>query len=118
MVYEVHSAMARRYRERSFTEAGYQLATRQFEADFSNYARIDVRAELLTSAKFLSTRHALRALDAVHLASALRFQERLAQPVVFVAADRRLLTAAEAEGMKIFDVERPHARMKDFPQAR
>ncbi len=62
---------------------------------------------IIRRAEDLLLRHPLRAYDAVQLASAL---DSAAQSVmneesspVFVSADRRLLAAAEAEGLTIED---------------
>jgi predicted nucleic acid-binding protein len=52
----------------------------------------------------LVVRHPLRAYDAIQLASVLRAQSDLGliegPPVVFVAADDRLMDAAQAEGLQ------------------
>jgi len=54
--------------------------------------------------------HPLRAYDAVQLASVLDMKEQLAYtslaPPIFVSADRRLLAAAEAEGLVTDDPNR------------
>ena len=55
----------------------------------------------------LLERHALRAYDAVQLASALesndRLQARALAPITFFSADQRLLVAASAEGPAVED---------------
>jgi predicted nucleic acid-binding protein len=48
----------------------------------------------------LVTRRALRAGDAVQLASALYLQTRTGGKIQFVAYDMRLIEAARAEGLK------------------
>ena len=49
--------------------------------------------------------HSLNATDALHLFVALRIRELLSEAVVMVSADRRLLRAADAEGLITLDPE-------------
>ena len=56
---------------------------------------VAVTSELLRSARNLASA-AVRTLDAIHLASALRIQAD-----ELVAYDRRLLTAARAQGLEV-----------------
>lgn len=56
---------------------------------------VSVTAELLRSARKL-TSQAVRTLDAIHLASALRID-----PDELLAYDRPLLTAAQAQGLAV-----------------
>ena len=57
---------------------------------------VDIDADLVETAAALAEEHALRAYDAVHLASAQRVFDR---DLVLVAGDQALLTAAEALGV-------------------
>jgi uncharacterized protein len=61
--------------------------------------RVELDHDVLTRARALIQRHALRGFDGIHLASALHLHREVAEPVTFVAADDRLLQAAEAEGL-------------------
>jgi predicted nucleic acid-binding protein len=47
----------------------------------------------------LLTRHALRAADAIQLASCMDLRDRLQIPSLFVCHDDRLLAAARREGL-------------------
>jgi hypothetical protein len=49
--------------------------------------------------------HPLKALDSLYLAGALSLQQFSNIPVLFVSADRQLLRAAQAEGLKVLDPE-------------
>jgi predicted nucleic acid-binding protein len=62
-------------------------------------------SDILLLARDLIRRHALRGVDAIHLASALSLRESLTETVRFFAADERLLRAAEAERLAPVDVE-------------
>ena len=103
---EIHSALARKKREGMLTASDHAAVTRQFEEEFEAFGRIELRPDILSAARDLLVRHPLRALDAIHLASALRVAKQLGRGVVFLGADRRLLGAAEAEGLRALDVER------------
>ncbi|HKI34937.1 MAG TPA: hypothetical protein VKA46_23980 [Gemmataceae bacterium] len=91
-------------------------------ADFSAAMR-DLRAEVLDAADFakppsddvlinasvpLLEKHSINATDAVVLLAALRLAAQLraaGRDLVLVACDRRLLRAAQAEGLLTFDPE-------------
>jgi hypothetical protein len=48
----------------------------------------------------------LHRIDAIHLASALTLGRELGEPMTFIAADARLLDAAEAEKLRVLNPER------------
>jgi predicted nucleic acid-binding protein len=68
------------------------------ERDF--WALIEVSRDVLVAAEILVATHPLRALDAIHVASAQLFAGRIAGPkLLFVSADARQTSAATALGM-------------------
>ena len=69
------------------------------------YIHVDLQPEVLTLARDLIQRHALRSFDAIHLSSALRLQEGLREELAFMAADDRLLRAAKAERLQVLNPE-------------
>lgn len=81
----------------------------QSVADFSlhwpEFVRVRVTEALVRTAALQATKHQLRTLDALHLASALRVREQLGglrgKPWVFAAFDGALRTAAGAEGFEL-----------------
>ncbi|MBV8357338.1 MAG: type II toxin-antitoxin system VapC family toxin [Deltaproteobacteria bacterium] len=103
---EVHAALARRLREGALTHTAHQTISHSFDSDWRVYLRIDLVDPLLTLTRELVLRHPLRGFDAIHLASALRLQERTGEAVQFVASDERLLAAAKNEGLVTVDVRR------------
>ncbi len=105
---EVYSGLTRRFREGDLSGRAYALVCRQFERDWAGFLRVDLHDEILTLARDLIRRHPLRALDAIHLASALSLQRALGEDVAFTASDARLMRAAAAERLKTFNVEREH----------
>ena len=97
---EARAAFARRLRERGFSPSAYKELIRSFDQEWETYVRLDVTEPLIKLAGDLAERHALRAYDAIQLASALTLQRELhAAQIDFVAADRQLIAAAEKEGL-------------------
>ena len=91
---------------------GRQLRDRAFR-DYLNLANrrfrlLVVDATLVSEASALPQKYPLKALDALHLAVAIRLYRELAArqlTLTFVSSDRQLLAAAQAEGMP---TENPH----------
>ena len=103
---EIHYALARKRREGILSASDHATVTRQFEEEFEAFGRIELRPDILSAARDLLVRLSLKTLDAIHLASALRVAKQLGGGVVFLVADRPLLGAAEAEGLRALEVER------------
>lgn len=96
---EVISAISRRCREGAFELPVRDAALSQVREDFKSILIVELTREVVTRAEELLTRLALRASDAVHLASCLELQERLQIAVPMVVWDRRLAVAATTEGI-------------------
>jgi predicted nucleic acid-binding protein len=101
---EVYSALNRRQREAGLGAADYA----QIAADFTTicateYQFVELTVSVIERAKLLLERYPLRAYDAVQLASALLTHDTLQAvglpPLTFLAADDRLLAAAQAEDL-------------------
>ena len=75
------------------------LFLKQFERYWLTTTVIPVGQDTASSAAALAERHALRALDAIHLASATGLAERTSEAVVFLSADASLLAVAVQEGL-------------------
>jgi uncharacterized protein len=92
---EAHSAFARRRRERGLTPAGLRSAKTALERDWSRTVRLAVTEDVYRAAASLAERHALKALDSIHLASFLSLRRRLPRGgAAFSSFDRRLKRAA------------------------
>ncbi|MBD1887539.1 PIN domain-containing protein [Microcoleus vaginatus] len=103
---EVHSAFARRLRDRSLSAERFDLIVQKVREDFENeYRVIDVDQSLIETATELVMDHPLRAYDALQLAAALRVQSVLTSmpetQLIFVSADNRLLDIAHSAGLAI-----------------
>jgi predicted nucleic acid-binding protein len=107
---ELYSGLTRRHREGVFSQLQYRLACRRVERDWMALVKVELGAEILSSARGLIQRHGLRAFDAIHLASALGLQAAANEPVTFVAADQRLLRAAGGERLATVNPEASRGR--------
>jgi hypothetical protein len=93
----------RRVRESSITAADYVSIISDLNSIWaSDYEIVELTQPLVDETRLLCEGYALRAYDAVQLASAIfarsGMQAAGASPPVFLSADGRLLIAAQAEG--------------------
>jgi predicted nucleic acid-binding protein len=96
---ETRAAFARKNRERSVSPKDYRTIVTDFDEDWENYFVVDLSDGLVKTAGQLAEKHALRAYDAVHLASAMVLRRHASQPVKFSCFDVRLSRAARREGL-------------------
>lgn len=94
---EARAAFARRCREGALSRGYYAQIIRDLEHEWQAYVLLEVTEPIIRTAGDLAERHALRAYDALHLATALSVR-REAQ-LEFVGADERLIAAAAKEGL-------------------
>lgn len=98
---EIASALARRAREGAFSDAARDRAITAFNTDLASMLVVELTADIVARAQALVRRHALRAGDAIQLASCLYIQEELGDETSLVAFDDRLANAASFEGLTI-----------------
>jgi len=96
---EFKSAVQRRVREGGTTRARGRVLLARLDAEWEDYTRVAVDEAVLDEATAVLSRHPLRTLDAVQLASALVISRHAPSRVRFGTADRRLAEAAVAEGL-------------------
>ena len=101
---EVFSALNRRLREAHLNPADYTRIANDFAAVCAaEYDLVELTPAVIERTRLLLERYPLRAYDAVQLASALMTRETLVAAGLpspaFLAADDRLLDAAQAEGL-------------------
>lgn len=96
---ESHAALSRRSRETPADAANLEQAKAAVAADWPRYVVMEINQALIESAGEYADTFALRAYDAVQLASA-HTAARIAQaPVLFACFDTRLNKAAKLLGM-------------------
>lgn len=108
---EVISALVRRRRGGSISQADLVTAIARFRRDFARrFDLVAITPRLITAAMMLAEVHALRGYDAVQLAAALRMDARRTakgrSPLIFISADAALNAAALAEGLTVEDPNR------------
>jgi predicted nucleic acid-binding protein len=96
---EFRSALRRRVTDRSLDARHVPRILKHFAADRDFWALIEVSSEVRQAAERLVARHPLRTLDAIHVASAELFADRLAAELTFVSADARQTAVAATVGM-------------------
>jgi uncharacterized protein len=98
---EVRSALRRRVAEKTLDAKRVPGILKRLAADRAYWTIIEVSREVLAIAESLSGAQPLRALDAIHVASAKLFADRTAsQTFTFVSADMQQAHVAEALGIK------------------
>jgi hypothetical protein len=102
---ELTSALNRKRRERALVPKVYYALKERIQEDLEKIQAVPVNAELIRLSLRLLDSHPLKTLDSLYLAGALGLQEALKESVLFVSADRQLLQAAEAEGLRTLDPE-------------
>jgi predicted nucleic acid-binding protein len=102
---EFRAALRRRTTDGSLDARRIPEILRRFAVDREFWALIEVTSEVLQTAENLVTAHPLRTLDAIHVASAKLFADRLSMSeLTFVSADTRQTAAAAAAGMATEDI--------------
>jgi hypothetical protein len=97
---ELRSALRRRVSEGSLDKERVPEILTRLESDRAFWTLVGVSSEVLADAETLVAAHPLRALDAIHIASAQLFAARITVPkLIFVSADARQATAAAAVGL-------------------
>lgn len=107
---EVAAALARKRNRGDISPAAYALAMRGLYSEVlsGGVAKLPADDHLILRSLLLSDRHSINATDAVVLQTALELAPSLrsgGEDLVLVAADHRLLGAAGAEGLTVFDPE-------------
>jgi len=103
---EVRSALRRRVAEGTLDATRVARILKRFTADRAFWTFVEVSREVLAAAQTLSAVHPLRALDAIHVASAQLFTDRIGSPVfTFVSADTQQTNAAAVLGMTTRHIE-------------
>ena len=97
---ELRSALRRRVTDGSLDARRVPEILKRFAADREFWALVEVTGEVLQAAEKLVAAHPLRTLDAIHVASAELFADRLgASELTFVSADARQTAVATIVGM-------------------
>ena len=96
---EVIAALSRRRREGRIGDEQYEHAKRRATSDLNDATIVGLDAEVMQRTVLCLEREALRASDAIHIASAIE-----AGVDRFVSADRRQCEAARATGLTVEEI--------------
>lgn len=104
---ETVAAFAKAVRVEVLDEAEGKAARQLFRAEWMNVVRIQATELIVGRAASLAWEYGLRGYDAVHLASALAWQEGLQEAIVFATFDRHLWNSGSRAGLKCFPTALP-----------
>src|SRR5207249_4686334 len=99
---ESAATFARAVRHGSLTESAARAGHRQFVREWKSYMRIRVTESLVARADDIAWAFRLRGYDAVHLAAALEWQDRIGEPITIATFDQELWRAAGEAGLELF----------------
>jgi predicted nucleic acid-binding protein len=102
---ELTSALNRKRRAHALPRGAYLTLSKQIADDMRKIQAVPVNAELIEISLRLLDTHPLKTLDSLYLAGGLILHLALKEHVLFVAADRQLLQAAKAEGLRALNPE-------------
>ena len=98
---EILSALGRRRRSGDLSEKSFTAAVRRVDNDRTRWELIELTAVVLNRAEGIIPRWPMRALDALHIASALVFQAAAGLRIRFVTGDHRQRDAAEQMKLEV-----------------
>jgi len=99
---EMAAALGKAVRTEALTHETAASVLQLFRSEWPTLVRVQATEVLVARADVLAWELGLRGYDAVHLASALSWQEGLGVPVTMATFDRRLWEAAEQRGLRLF----------------
>ena len=98
---ETRAALARRHREGIIGTSEAAKIKSALLDDWQRFFVVPVSLAIAKLAGDLAESHALRGMDAVHLATALWLKEQQPAPLTLAAWDTRLLQAASSVGLAV-----------------
>jgi predicted nucleic acid-binding protein len=96
---EVTAALAKAVRLGLATRKAAASGLADFDADWPDLIRLDVSEAVVARAASVAWLQGLRGYDAVHLASALQWQDALGEAVTVATYDRELWRGAQSSGL-------------------
>ena len=103
---EVAAAVAKAVRLGWVSSESGRKAQRTFLSEWAELLRLPVTETLVSRADTLAWDYALRAYDAIQLASALTWQEAVGRPVTLATFDRELWEAGQTAGLRAWPAKR------------
>ncbi|RMG50712.1 MAG: PIN domain-containing protein [Acidobacteria bacterium] len=104
---ETAAVLAKAVRTRTLSPDEAASALQVFRSEWPNLVRVQATEALVARADDLAWELGLRGYDAVHLASALLWQDAMGEEIAFATFDRRLWEAAGRRGLILFPDDLP-----------
>ncbi len=92
---ELLSALTRRHGQRELSDRDYTAILSRIKQDRAFWELVEVNPAVLARAEETVLNLKVRALDAVHLASAMIFKDSTGRPLAFVTSDEQQFAAAQ-----------------------
>ena len=99
---EMAAALARAVRMKIFPRSEAEAAWNQFLGEWSTLSRLNVSKQIVDRAAALAWEFPLRGYDAVHLASAVLWQETLETQITLATFDWELWSAGSLVGLTVW----------------
>jgi predicted nucleic acid-binding protein len=99
---EVSAALSKAARMQWTTIENAKAALRSFRRQWADMPTVEINEAVVSRADDFAWEFGLRGYDAVHLASAVAFQDSLGQAVMFASFDKDLRKAAKEMGLDIW----------------
>jgi predicted nucleic acid-binding protein len=106
---EVASGLARAVRMGSLSPRGAHAAYADFAGEVDAIIQVPLTDAIVTRGQALVWEHGLRGYDAIQLASALAWQQRMGSRVTLATFDTRLARAAGESGLTVWPPQPPGA---------
>jgi predicted nucleic acid-binding protein len=104
---ETVAALAKAVRVGTLVEEEAAATAQVFRSEWIDFIRIQATELVVARADQLAWRFGLRGYDAVHLASAVVWQENMHEAVIFATYDRQLWQAGVESGLSPFPETQP-----------
>ena len=99
---ECYSALSRKKEMGEIKEDVFMDLAKRLKNDFGRLEVITLKEEVLQRAEDIALHFNVRALDALHIASALIFHENSGLGLSFLTSDKKQANAAKTVGLKTF----------------
>ena len=102
---ELSSAFRRNLASGSIDESAHSVITKRFNQHRQKFRFVEVTADVLEKAEQYVAGYDVRALDSIHLASAMAMRQRFPRSLPFVTSDARQRDVARQLGLEVIWVD-------------
>jgi predicted nucleic acid-binding protein len=99
---EVAATIAKLVRMRALHKNEAEQTRKDFQRQWPDLQRLHITENLVAKADSLAWEHGLRGYDAVHLASAISWQEHIGESITLATFDQQLWDAGQAIGLLVW----------------